>query len=189
MITGTAVASMFTASAFAADYKIAHNGNNSNNDIDVEEEYEVDVDQENNTMVVNNFSVVSNTGANNANKNTGNGNAKISTGDTATKIMITNGGSMNNATVKSQKKESAKLVIKENGNNSDNDIDVDVENEVEVDQENNTTFVNLGSVVSNTGDNAANKNTGKGNKKVKTGHSYTEIVVTNKASKNKVKVK
>jgi hypothetical protein len=173
-----------TAPALAGTvtFEVSGNGSDSESEIKFEQENEVTVEQSNYADVLNNVSVKSNTGDNEAEDNTG-GDIVIETGDSETSVTVSNTLNSNVAQVESCCLGDVEAKISGNGTDSDNDIDLELENEVELKQYNDATVLNYVDAKSETGDNEAEDNTG-GEVSIKTGNASTTVGVSTTANSN-----
>ena len=131
----------------------------SKNYCEIENESEVEVTNINDAQIFNYVNATANTGNNTAAKNTLGG--AIVTGNSSLNTTVTNVANLNTNTI-----QGGPALSSNNGENNitgfDSDNRVKFENELEVEVENNNTATvyNRLDVISNTGDNNADKNTG-----------------------------
>ncbi len=170
--------------ASGLNVKIAGNGAYSDNDANVKTNNNVVVDQDNTAKINNKVNVGQSTGDNDANKNTG-GDVAIETGDADATVKVSNEANSNWAAVTAGPNGGGVMSVEISGNgaNSDNDANVSLSTNKNIDQNNYANIGNLIGVVSNTGNNDANKNTG-GEVSIKTGDADANVEVSNMANFN-----
>jgi hypothetical protein len=156
--------------------EITGNGDSALSTINVESEQSTGVIQDNDAFVANEITVMANTGANDASRNTG-GEVTVDTGDAEVDVAVSNMVNSNQAEVECCDTGDVDALIKGNGTDSDNHITLtlnddddgkDGEANIGVVQTNNADVHNGVTVMANTGENSAGRNTG-GDVEIKTG--------------------
>lgn len=183
LATGAMLFNMVGPAAAAYTFEISGNGSDSDNDVYFDREDDTQVFQTNETNIVNDISVKTNTGHNDTNDNT-NGDVDVDTGDTTVSTTIVNQAGVNEAEVEPCDCDTdSEVKIVGNGSDSDNKVDLDLKNTTAVVQDNVTDFENIVEVDANSGENDANDNTG-GNVEVDTGHVTIMSEILNVAGYN-----
>jgi hypothetical protein len=139
---------------------ISENGAFSNNDIDLNVDNDVNVDQNNDADIDNNVDINADTGGNSASFNAGD-DVEVISGNVDTTVTVDNVVNFNAASID----DCGCLVdltalIEKNGAFADSEITFDHENDLDVDQDNDADLDNDVDVDAETGDNAADFNTG-----------------------------
>lgn len=171
--------------AASGDSSIIKNGAGSHNTIVIKKCCSTWVSQKNSANFGNGIEVVNSTGGNKANKNT-NGDVTTTSGNSTTNIGVANTANMNTAEVTNCCCCASNLVdplISDNGAGSVNKITIKSSCSTSVKQKNTANIENNVEVVSSTGGNTANKNTG-GNVDVTSGSSNVTVNINNTANSN-----
>ena len=189
MAAGTMLASVFSASAFAAtDVVIADNGNNSLNGVLVVNVNANTVTQSNTAVLTNNVTTTGNTGGNTVNGNNGAGDKSVTSGNVTNDVTVRNTSGNNVATVSNCGcDEDVDIRVRDNGNKSINLGGVVNWNQSSTTQTNTAILSNTVNTKGKTGKNKANNNNGQGDKSVTTKDVTNTVTVTNKSGSNKVK--
>ena len=185
-----ATLAMAAGPAFALDLSIIGNGSDSSNDIRVRMRSRMSQMQSNEVLIENVVEVESNTGDNKANDNTG-GNVKVQTGDVNTTVTIGNAGGTNindgDDCGCDDNDGEVTIEIKNNGSDSENEAKYSRKSIFERMQNNIfATFNGIG-ILSETGDNEANDNTGEdGDVDINTGDEFVDIYIENVGAANEL---
>lgn len=176
--TATLIAAAFAPAAFAADITVAGNGDSSTQTVnDVHANVTV-VGQSSVTSVSNVVTTTANTGGNSASRNTG-GSSDVTTGNAVNNVTITTVGGDNTATVEPCDCDDPAntITVRGNGNKSMTTVNDFGLHLALVGQNSQTQVGNVVTTKAKTGNNKANKNTGKGSKSVTTGNARNTVSI------------